>query len=78
MDIEWAKDGNTNEIYIVQARPETVHSSNKERGKLKIFELKISGKEVLAGIGNGNKIAAGKARILQLTSAYRTNEEYFI
>jgi pyruvate, water dikinase len=64
MDIEWAKDGNSNEIYIVQARPETVHSSNKEKGKLKIFELKGSGKIILEGIGIGNKIAAGKARIL--------------
>ncbi|HKZ36970.1 MAG TPA: pyruvate, water dikinase, partial [Chryseolinea sp.] len=64
MDIEWAKDGNSNEIAIVQARPETVHSSNKEKGKLKIFELKGSGKVILEGIGIGNKIAAGKARIL--------------
>jgi pyruvate,water dikinase len=64
MDIEWAKDGNSNEIYIVQARPETVHSSNKEKSKLKIFELKKSGNIILEGIGIGNKIAAGKARIL--------------
>lgn len=64
MDIEWAKDGNSNEIYIVQARPETVHSSNKEKSKLKIFELKGSGKVILEGIGIGDKIAAGKARIL--------------
>ena len=30
IDVEWAKDGNDNEIYIVQARPETVHSKNQE------------------------------------------------
>jgi pyruvate,water dikinase len=64
MDIEWAKDGNSNEIYIVQARPETVHSAKKEKGKVKTFELKESGKQILGGIGIGNKIAAGKARIL--------------
>jgi pyruvate,water dikinase len=64
MDIEWAKDGNSDEIYIVQARPETVHSSKKEKGKLKLFKLKESGKVILEGIGIGNKIAAGKARIL--------------
>jgi pyruvate,water dikinase len=64
MDIEWAKDGNSNDMYIVQARPETVHTMKKERGRQKIYVLKDSGKEILAGIGIGNKIAAGKARIL--------------
>jgi len=64
MDIEWAKDGNTNDIYIVQARPETVHSSRKDKKQFKVYELKGSGKLLLNGIGIGNKIAAGKARIL--------------
>ena len=64
MDIEWAKDGNSKDIYIVQARPETVHSRKKEKSRIKTFELKETGKVILAGIGIGNKIAAGKARIL--------------
>ena len=40
MDIEWAKDGNSGELYIVQARPETVHSAKEKTSKLKNFSLK--------------------------------------
>jgi pyruvate,water dikinase len=38
MDTEWAKDGKTGELFIVQARPETVHS-NQDMSKLKTYEL---------------------------------------
>lgn len=63
MDIEWAKDGESDELYIVQARPETVHSSG---GKTKIKEYRLKGKsKVLAeGTAIGEKIAKGAARIL--------------
>jgi len=65
MDIEWAKDGNSGELYIVQARPETVHSSKEKTSKLKKFILKDKGSEpILTGTGIGDKIAAGKAKIL--------------
>ncbi len=64
MDIEWAKDGNSGELYIVQARPETVHSSKKGVQKLKQYSLKDKGKEIVKGNGIGDKIAAGKARVL--------------
>ena len=65
MDIEWAKDGETGELYIVQARPETVHSSKKKKTRLKKYDIKEDGREViLSAIGIGNKVAAGKARIL--------------
>ena len=64
MDIEWAKDGETGELYIVQARPETVHSSKKEKTKLKKYKLKGDGKLITTGNGIGDKIAKGKARIL--------------
>ncbi len=65
MDIEWAKDGNSGELYIVQARPETVHSAKEKTSKLKKFSLKDKGsKPMLTGIGIGDKIAAGKAKIL--------------
>ncbi|WP_340103609.1 phosphoenolpyruvate synthase [Rhodohalobacter sp. 8-1] len=65
MDIEWAKDGNSGEIYIVQARPETVHSSKEKISKLKQYSLKDDGKIIATGKSIGDKIAAGKARILQ-------------
>ena len=64
MDIEWAKDGISGDLYIVQARPETVHSSKKVIGKLKSYELKQKSELILTGVGIGNKVAAGKARIL--------------
>jgi pyruvate, water dikinase len=65
MDIEWAKDGDTNHVYIVQARPETVHSS-KDKTKLKNFTLHHQDvNPIITGVGIGNKITSGKARILK-------------
>ncbi|HLF64941.1 MAG TPA: phosphoenolpyruvate synthase [Saprospiraceae bacterium] len=64
MDIEWAKDGFTGELYIVQARPETVHSS-KEPYLIHTYTLKSQGKMLAEGIALGSKIAKGKARILR-------------
>ncbi|MGM0588564.1 MAG: phosphoenolpyruvate synthase [Bacteroidota bacterium] len=64
MDIEWAKDGHSGELFIVQARPETVHSSGKEKGKLKQYALKEKGVVITSGTAIGEKIAAGKAKIL--------------
>ncbi|MEQ6120742.1 phosphoenolpyruvate synthase [Reichenbachiella sp. MALMAid0571] len=63
MDIEWAKDGLTNELYIVQARPETVHTI-KDPHIIYSYHLKEKGKVLTKGVGLGNKIAFGKARIL--------------
>ena len=64
MDIEWAKDGQTNELFIVQARPETVQSAKKDKLKINTYTLLKKGKEITHGMGLGNKIASGKARIL--------------
>ncbi|MEX0719464.1 MAG: phosphoenolpyruvate synthase [Balneolaceae bacterium] len=64
MDIEWAKDGETGDIYIVQARPETVHSAREDKSRLKQYSLKEEGKIIVAGNAIGNKIAAGTARVL--------------
>ena len=65
MDIEWAKDGYSDELFIVQARPETVHSSKEKTRKLKNFNLDRGNKKpIIRGIGIGNNIAAGKAKIL--------------
>lgn len=63
MDIEWAKDGESGKLFIVQARPETVFSRDKHL-KITAYKLKQKGRELCRGIGLGNKIAAGKARIL--------------
>jgi pyruvate,water dikinase len=64
MDIEWAKDGNSGKIYIVQARPETVHSA---RNPFKVNEYRLLEKAVPIVSGNavGTGIATGVARIIE-------------
>ena len=63
MDIEWAKDGLSGELFIIQARPETVHS---RRNPLQINEYTIlkKGKLLVNGEAIGSKLATGTARIL--------------
>jgi pyruvate, water dikinase len=64
MDIEWAKDGDSGDIFIVQARPETVQT-RKEAGTLKSYLLKEKGRRILEGVGIGEAIATGKAIIIK-------------
>ena len=59
MDMEWAKDGNTGELFIVQARPETVQSQ-MVKGTLKTYKLKDLADPLLTGLSIGNAIASGK------------------
>src|SRR3989344_4989806 len=63
MDIEWAKDGRSNKLYIVQARPETVQSQ-KNAKILEKYELREKGRLVVAGLSIGDKIGQGKAHII--------------
>ena len=67
MDIEWAKDGLTGKMYIVQARPETVHSKEKKQRAttLRTFKIQSKGKKLVEGIALGEQIATGKARLLR-------------
>jgi pyruvate,water dikinase len=64
MDIEWAKDGNTGELFIVQARPETVES-RKDRDVLKTYRLKERGRVLITGRSVGSKIATGPVRVIK-------------
>ncbi len=64
MDMEWAKDGDTGELFIVQARPETVQS-RKEAGVLKTFTLKEKSEVLLTGLAIGEAIASGKAQVIK-------------
>ena len=64
MDIEWAKDGITNELFITQARPETVHGGKKV-SKTSEFILKEKGEVLSTGSAIGNKITSGTARFLE-------------
>lgn len=63
MDLEWAKDGESGKLYIVQARPETVHSG-KEKSIIKEYRLKSEGEVLTSGTGIGEKITKGVSRIL--------------
>ena len=62
-DIEWAKDGKTNQLFIVQSRPETVHAP--KIGKVyEEYEIETKKKPVLTGIAIGDKIGTGKVRVI--------------
>ena len=63
MDIEWAKDGVTGELFIVQARPETVQSQ-KQENVCKTYRLEKTGDILVTGRAVGDKIGAGKARVI--------------
>jgi pyruvate,water dikinase len=63
MDIEWAKDGESGKLYIVQARPETVEAG-KDATVHEVFHLKSRGKVLSTGKSVGQKIASGKARVI--------------
>jgi pyruvate,water dikinase len=71
MDIEWAKDGLTNQLYIVQARPETVHAVKKEK-VYETYVLEEKGKILLRGDAVGSKIGQGTVNVLK--SALQLNE----
>jgi pyruvate, water dikinase len=64
MDIEWARDGETGELKIVQARPETVQSQ-KKTGTLTTFTLRERSKELARGLAIGQAVAAGAVRVLK-------------
>ncbi|MGM0984020.1 MAG: phosphoenolpyruvate synthase [Pseudomonadota bacterium] len=63
MDIEWALDGDDGELYIVQARPETV-VSQQEGGKLERFQLKEKGRTLVAGRAIGQRIGSGAVKVV--------------
>jgi pyruvate,water dikinase len=63
MDIEWAKDGDSGELFIVQARPETVKSSDDVNIQ-EIYHLKSRGTILTEGKSVGQKIATGQARVI--------------
>ncbi|HET7370330.1 MAG TPA: phosphoenolpyruvate synthase, partial [Gammaproteobacteria bacterium] len=62
MDIEWAKDGSTGKLYILQARPETVQS--RQGQVIERYHLKQKGDVVTTGRSIGQRIGAGKARVV--------------
>lgn len=65
-DIEWAKDGITNKLFIVQSRPETVHQ--KRENVYLDYKLKVKEKPILTGIAIGDKIGSGPVKIIKKVS----------
>ncbi len=64
MDIEWAKDGFTGKLYIVQARPETVQS-RRDTGIFEKYRMLDKGRLLASGLAIGSKIVAGKACVVR-------------
>jgi pyruvate,water dikinase len=64
MDMEWAKDGETGEMFIVQARPETVQS-RREAGTFKSYEITKKGKTLITGLGIGDAVVAGRICLIE-------------
>lgn len=64
MDLEWAKDGQTGELFILQARPETVQSQ-KKKNVLEEYRLKQKSDILITGKSVGSKIANGKAHVIK-------------
>ena len=63
MDIEWAKDGETEDLYIVQARPETIQSQ-KSFGEVETYYLNERGPILVTGRSVGEKIVSGQVRVI--------------
>ncbi|HVZ93402.1 MAG TPA: phosphoenolpyruvate synthase [Phycisphaerales bacterium] len=65
MDLEWAKDGRTGELFILQARPETVHSQRTAGAKLEVFKVTTREPALLTGKSVGSRVGAGPVRVVR-------------
>ncbi|MCY6379665.1 phosphoenolpyruvate synthase [Hoeflea prorocentri] len=64
MDIEWAKDGTNERLYIVQARPETVQSRN-DSSLFTTYEIASKGQQIVSGVSVGDAVATGRVVLLE-------------
>ncbi|NBD74326.1 phosphoenolpyruvate synthase [Patescibacteria group bacterium] len=74
MDMEWAKDGKTGELFIVQARPETIHSIGDKTTVIE-YQLHEEGPEMVRGTAVGTKIASGVVNVIKDVKDIGTFEE---
>jgi len=74
MDIEWAKDGKTGQLFIVQARPETIHTSKTSQSYSQ-YILKEKGKLILEGEAIGSKIVSGQIKVISDISQIKQFKE---
>jgi pyruvate,water dikinase len=76
MDIEWAKDGVTGELFILQARPETVHSAKQEKGSEEVYQLRVKPPvPLISGQAVGEKIGVGAVRVVTDVSKLQEVQE---
>ncbi|MGZ4865949.1 MAG: phosphoenolpyruvate synthase [Candidatus Angelobacter sp.] len=65
MDIEWAKDGITGELFILQARPETVHSAKSTKSSAEVYQLQVKPPApLISGQAVGERIGTGRVRVI--------------
>jgi len=69
MDIEWGKDGETGQLFVLQARPETVHS-NRKGTSLRLYRLIGQGEQLAQGLAVGEGIAVGTARVIRSAAQF--------
>ncbi len=65
MDVEWARDGRTGELFILQARPETVHALARQTARLELYRLEEKGSVLLTGRSVGERIGSGGVRVVR-------------
>ena len=71
MDMEWAKDGETGELFIVQARPETVQS-RVDAGTIKSYTLSRPARSCCRGLSVGSAVATGRVCLIEQRAARST------
>lgn len=74
VDVEWALDGQDQNIYIIQTRPETIHSNEKQH-EMKKYVLDERSNVLISGIAVGEKISAGKVKLLKSLDEYERFEK---
>lgn len=72
MDVEWAKDGQTGALFVLQARPETVHAIARKTTTIKSYRLQGSAPVLLEGKSIGQQIGAGAARVVRTVEELQT------
>ena len=75
VDVEWAIDGIDHKIYIIQTRPETIHSNERDNLELIKYKLTEQGKKLIHGVSVGDKISSGKVKILESMKQYKEFQE---
>jgi pyruvate,water dikinase len=70
MDIEWAKDGRSGDLFIVQARPETVHAQ-KAAPRIEMYRIQGAGKPLVSGLSVGSRIGHGPVKVVRSSADLR-------